>query len=108
MNLELLYPSQQEGFDFSNLKALPNKHQEFSGYYLIAFLRSYMNTGKGRSTTLDRYVCFTNEQRDNVWIEKLTIFRPRNYLVFDDTIKIEDDEEWNEVLSFLKERKILE
>jgi hypothetical protein len=108
MNLELLYPHQQEGFDLTNLKALPNKHNEPSGYYMIAFIRSYMSTGQGRSTTVDRYLCFTNEERDNVWIEKLSIFRPRNYLVFDDTIKIEDDEEWNEVLTFLKKRKILE
>jgi len=108
MNLELSYPHTQVGFDVKDLKAIPNKNNEASGYYLIAFVRSYMNTGKGRSTTMDRYICFTNEERDNVWIEKLTIFRPRQYLAFDDTIKIEDDEEWTEVLNFLRERKILE
>lgn len=107
MNLRLLYPHDSEGFSHRDLKAIPNQHNQESGYYLIAMLASYM-TSSASSTTLDRYVCFTNQQKDQVWIEKLGILRAKRWFVFEDTRKIESDEEWNEVFTFLKTRKILE
>jgi hypothetical protein len=107
MNLRLLYPHDLEGFSFANLKAIPNKHNHESGYFLIAMIASQMS-GPIASTTLDRYVCFTNQRLDEVWIEKLGILRSKKWFVFEDTRKIDNDEEWNSIYSFLKERKILE
>lgn len=106
MNLELLYPS-DEKFEFKKIQGIPNKFGEFSGYYLLAMARSYMKVGLGK-TTVDRYVCFTNEKYDEVWIEKLSIFRPRKWLAFEDTIKIDDDDEFSEILNFFKQKKILD
>lgn len=108
MNLDLVYPEQQEGFSFENLQMIPDKHNQFSGYYLIAYVTSKLKLALGNSTTIDRYVCFTNEKKDQVWIEKLTSMRSKRWFVFNDTIKIDDDNEWNEVFNFLKDRKILE
>lgn len=107
MNLKLIYPHDSEGVDFNKIKAIPNQHNTFSGYYLIAIAASQLGSG-AQSHTIDRYVCFTNEQKDQVWIEKLGILRPKKWFVFEDTRKIESDEEWQEVFNFLKERKILE
>ena len=106
MNLELLHPADGQ-FDFKKIQGIPNKHGEFSGYLLIAMVRSYLSVGSGK-TTVDRYVCFTDETYNQVWIEKLTIFRPRRWFAFEDTIKIEDEEEFNELLDFLKEKEILD
>lgn len=106
MNLSLIYPHNSEGVDFAKIKAIPNKHNEESGYFLIALVASLI--GKINPSTLDRYVCFTNEQRDQVWIEKLGIVRAKKWFVFEDTRKIENDDEWKEVYAFLKNRKILE
>lgn len=108
MNLELLYPAREEGFKTEDPKGIPNKNGAFSGYYLLAMVRSCLVTSVGRSTTIDRYVCFSDETFSNVWIEKLTIFKARKWFVFEDTIKIESDEEFNEVLNFLKNKKILD
>lgn len=108
MNLDLIYPSQQEGFSFDNLQGIPNKAGQFSGYYLISLIRSYFTTTSGARSSVDRYVCFTNETKDQVWIEKLSFFNHKKWIVFEDTVKIDNNEEFNEVLSFLKERKILE
>lgn len=106
MNLELTYPKTTP-VDFSQLQAIPNKNSQFSGYYLLAFARSLLKSERA-STTIDRYVCFTNESRDQVWIEKLGILRPREWFAFEDTRKIEDNEEWTEVFNFLKARNILD
>jgi hypothetical protein len=82
---------------------IPSKSGHPSGYYLIAMVRSYI----GHSVTVDRYVCFTNYTKDQVWIEKLAITRPRKWFAFDDTVKIEDDEEFNEVHNFLINKGVL-
>jgi hypothetical protein len=66
---------------------IPSKSGHPSGYYLIAMVRSYI----GHSVTVDRYVCF----------------RPRKWFAFDDTVKIEDDEEFNEVHNFLINKGVL-
>ena len=106
MNLELTYPT-DENFEFKKIQGIPNKWGEFSGYLMIAMARSYLGVGS-RRTTVDRYVCFTDESYNQVWIEKLSIFRPRKWLAFEDTVKIEDDQEFNEVLKFFKDKNILD
>lgn len=106
MNLELVYPNQLP-VNFEQLQAIPNKNSQHSGYYLIALVRSALKTAIA-STTIDRYVCFTNTTRDQVWIEKLGIIRARAWFAFEDTRSIEDNEEWNEVYNFLKINKILD
>jgi hypothetical protein len=106
MNLELTHPEQGK-FDPKNLPAIPNKNSQFSGYFLLAMARSYMSVGSGK-TTVDRYVCFTNENGDQVWIEKLSLFRPRRWFAFDDTVKIESDEEFDELLKFFVDEGILD
>jgi len=107
MNLELTYPDPNKEFDLTELPAIPNKHQEESGYLLIAMVRSYLKTSVAK-TTLDRYVCFTNYDRDQVWIEKLTILRAKRWFAIDDTKKIEDNEEHKELLRFLMNSKVLD
>jgi hypothetical protein len=106
MNLELAYPDRGK-FNPKELPAIPNKGGQFSGYYMLAMARSYLSVGSGK-TTVDRYVCFTNEVGDQVWIEKLSIFRPRQWFAFDDTVKIESDEEFNELLNFFVNEGILD
>jgi hypothetical protein len=102
MNLELIYPATQEGFDFKNIKAIPNRHREESGYYLIALVK------RPSRISPERYVCFTNITKDQVWIEKVATLRSSEYLAFEDIRQIDNDEEWNEIFNFLKARKILE
>ena len=106
MNLELTYPKTTP-VDFSQLQALPNKDSQFSGYYILAFARSVLKSERA-STTIDRYVCFTNTTRDQVWIEKLGVIRARDWFAFEDTRKIESDDEWMEVFKFLKAQNILD
>ena len=106
MNLELTYPKKTP-VDFTQLQAIPNKSSLFSGYYLLAFVRSVLRREQA-STTIDRYVCFTNDTRDQVWIEKIGVIRTRDYFAFEDTKIIEDNEEWTEVFNFLKARNILD
>jgi len=107
MNLKLIYPHDLESVDFSKIKAIPNKDNQSSGYYLIAIAASQLGSNL-QSHTIDRYICFTNEQRDQVWIERLGILRAKKWFVFEDTRKIENDEEWQEIFNFLKQKKILE
>jgi hypothetical protein len=107
MNLKLIYPHDSEGINLKKIKDIPNINNEPSGYSLIAMVASSLGVGT-RSHILDRYVCFTNHQRDQVWIEKLGIIRAKRWFVFEDTRKIEDDKEWEEVFNFLKQRKILD
>ena len=101
MKLELTYPDPNKSFDFTELPSLPNKYKEDSGYLLIAMIRSTLN-----NSTVDRYVCFTNQDRTEVWLEKLAVTRLRRWFAIDDTVRI-DDEEFNEVYSFLKKEKVL-
>jgi hypothetical protein len=109
MKLALHYPDHSVGFDIKkDLRKLPNKYGQWSGYYMLAFLSSYFTTANGATNTIDRYVCFTNEIGDQVWIEKLGIIRAQKWFAFDDTRKIDNDEEFNNIYNFLKERKILE
>jgi len=107
MNLKLSYP-EKEPFSFSDLKILPNKSGAPSGYFMIAMAESYMKTLADSFITVDRYVCFCNYERDQVWIEKLAVTRPRQWLAFEDTIRIEDDDEFNSVHDFLLEKGILD
>lgn len=104
MKLNLTHPL--DGiFDPSKIVGIPNKHSQFSGYYLLGMAETVLSGG---GIAVDRYVCFTNIEKDQVWIEKLTHLRVRGWFVIEDTVKIEDDEEFNLLLQFFKEKNILD
>ena len=85
---------------------IPNRKRQGSGYFLIASVNSLMKVGT-TYTVLDRYVCFTNYTKTDVWIEKLTSLRVRRWFAFDDTVKIDDEEEFNEIHGFLVQKGVL-
>jgi hypothetical protein len=100
MNLALIYPLKKP-YDFDNLIGIPNKNGEFSGYYLLAIAESI-------GLFSDHYICFTNVDRNNVWIEKASIVSNKDWFCFDDLVKIKDEEEFNLVHSFLVKESILD
>ena len=101
MNFQLSYPERVEGFKDRDLKGIPNKHNQFSGYYLIAIVQN-------GSLIKERYVCFTDASLTQVWIEKVTAISSRAWFTVEDLRKIDDDIEFNEVLNFLRDKKILD
>lgn len=104
MNLDLIYP---EGNPPSILPAIPNKNGDPSGYLLIAIIRSTLGPALNPVSTIDRYACFTNYEQDTVWIEKLNLIRAKKWFVFEDTLRIDDEEEFNEIYNFLINKKVL-
>lgn len=96
MNLKTLYKH-----DFTkgrDLHELPNKYGSSSGYFLIAIVK----------TLTDKYVCFTDETSKSVWIEKLSLIRPKKWTAFEDLVHITDDEEFNLVHSYLVKEGVLD
>lgn len=102
--LALLYPALRNSFGFNpkQLRAIPTKSGNDSGYLLIAIIGTV-----GRLPG-DKYACFTNQNGSEVWIERLSILSHKEWFCFDDLTKIDNNEEFNEVLNFLKHKKILD
>lgn len=100
--LQLVYPK-SEGFKPENLAGIPTKSGQFSGYYLLGMAVRTSIIG-----TVDRYICFTNMDCDQVWIEKISNKSSMNHLAFDDTVHIDDEGEFKELLTFFEKKKILD
>lgn len=77
---------------------IPLKSLNPSGYDLIAEVHS----------TFDVYVAFTNEEKSEVWIEKKHKLQNPGRIFMDDLVKIEDDEEFNKIHSFLIKQGLLD
>ena len=101
MNLQLVYPNRLEGHKKEDLQGIPNKHNEFSGYYLLAVAES-------QSVIPEKYACFTDSSMGQVWIEKIATVTSKKWFTIEDTRRVDDDEEFDKVLNFLKEKKILD
>jgi len=102
MNLQLVYPAKRtEGHKREDLQGIPNKNGKFSGYFLLALLES-------KGVVSEKYACFTEETLSEVWVEKVATLSTRSWFTIEDTRKIESDEEFNEVLTFLRQKGILE
>ena len=84
--------------DWDKLPGIPDRLGNHSGAYLIAAVED------GSSF----YVCLTNEERDQVWIEKISSFQAVGQFHFEQLIRIEDDQEWTAIHNFLIQKGILD
>ncbi len=95
----LKYPLSKDKLEWNKKKFgyIPNKFLNSSGYKLIAVAESMF----------DVYVAFTNEEQDQVWIEKTHKLMSHN-LLFDNFVQIEDKEEFNKAHRFFIKEGVLD
>ena len=102
MSLDLIYPAKGTKVNYENLPVFPNKHGQASGYYLLAVVSDKHHY------TSEKYVCFTDHTMGSVWIEKVSSLAASKWLAMDETVRIEDDDEFSRVFNYLQEQGILE
>lgn len=96
--MNLLYPKNRESWNPNQLPEIPSRFGG-SGYYLIASAYS----------GLDLYVCFTDELRTSVWIEKTSKLNPKaNHLIHEMLVRIDSDEEFDRAYKFFIEKGFLD
>jgi len=85
----------------ANVRELPDKYGNSTGYYLLAIIDG------GNKFNPDRYIVFINNEFNSIWIEKHA--NPlSSFLNMNDLIKIESDDEWQSVFNYAVQEKILE
>jgi len=80
------------------LPGIPDRLGNHTGFHFIAMAE---DSGSG-------YVCFTNKDMNQVWIEKFSRFQAVGQFTFDMLEKIDDDGEFNAIHTFLVEQEILD
>lgn len=80
------------------LPGIPDRLGQHTGYHFIAMVE---DSGSG-------YVCFTNKEMNQVWIEKFSYLQAHGQFSFEMLMRIDDEGEFNAVHSFLIEKEILD
>lgn len=94
--MKLLYPN--DGIIKYPLPGIPNRLGQDTGYKFIAMV----------ADGTDAYVCFSNENMDQIWIEKFSNIQAIGQFHFGMLRRIEDENEFSAVFTFLIEKEILD
>ena len=89
--MKLIFPKDILTYNSQKLPIIPTKRNEPSNYLMIAAVKN----------NFDVYVCFTNQTRETVWIEKASSLLPKKHIVFEDLNRITDDKEFAFIHDFL-------
>lgn len=80
------------------LPGIPDRLGQHTGYHFIAMTE---DNGNG-------YVCFTNKDMNQVWIEKFSYLQAHGQFSFEMLRRIDDEKEFAAVHQFLVEKEILD
>ena len=98
MKLNFVYPTKAKDFNPNALHGLPDKQGNPSGYLVIAAIKS----------PSDVYVCFTDKEKEEVWIEKTSKIIDVGQICSNNMVRIDNEHEFNNVHQFLVNEGILD
>lgn len=96
--MKLLHPKSKDDIDYSLLPGIPDRLGNHTGYFFIAMVE---DSGNG-------YVCFTNQTKDQVWIEKFSKLQAHGQFHFGMLERIENEQEFAAVHNFLIKKEVLD